>query len=623
MTQSATIDTLSYLNTMPDTQSASKTSADSAADFANVFNNVNKTYSPKDESANSQNNTTAKAQKKPSTDAQTSGTKIDDNNSPKNQPQSDETAPQKATADKASESKPNIKTINIKEAAEESIRERLAAEKNANTTNTKTTDAGVLALETAAAKIKFLKEESNAKSAKAENDLTSVLEDSQTTESTDTTEITPEDETDTQTETIPAQQPTSTESTSTMTNEITLPTQTDNMIELLAAAPSATDSTTKATTDTSNNVASVQNSQIQTAQNDFDVNLTTSTKTLNDLITSQASKIKSQPQTQPELKITDSTQQNQVSQATTTTADTTTAQDTAAVKAPVIQVNTELLASNATILKPDDTNAKNVLDKTALTQEMINKTNATVVSVESSSSANANANPNAKQNQNNSLNQQSAQEQAIKLSIEDNSTTQATSQNIAISSATTTASTAPTDFAKTLETSQTTTQPQVTKELSQTDIMSQVHSKLNTLEETGTNKINIILRPEHLGKISVELVNTQDGMTAKMTAENAQVKEILDKSLDSLKDTLGSQGINVTSVSVKVENTQKQDMYSFEDNQSNGKNQGSTGNNPNQNQDESSFDEEMDNAISTIGTDSEAEKTVSVGSGKGKVDYKV
>lgn len=616
MTQSATIDTLSYVNTTTDTQSASKTSADSAADFANVFDNANKTYSSKDENSSSQNNTATTTQKKPSADAQTAETKINDDNSKKNSSQNDETATLKATTDKDSQSP--LKTINIKEAAEESIRERLAADKTSNASGTKHTDPVALALETAAAKIKQLKEEGNTKTAKIAEDLKSITEDSKDAEPAEATETTEEDKTNTQAETTtPTQQPTSTESNSTMTNEITLATQTDNMIELLVSSPSAADSTTtNATTGTNDNVASVQKSQIQAAQNDFDVNLTTSTKTLNDLAASQASKIKSQPQTQPELTIADSTQQNQVSQATSTTTDKITAQDT-----PVIQVNTELLASNATILKPDDTNTKNVLDKTALTQEMLNKTNATVVSVESSSSANSNSNSNAKQNHNNSLNQQSAQEQAIKLSIEDNSSTQATNQNIAISNAATTASTTPTDFTKTLETTQTTTQPQVPKELSQTEIMSQVHSKLNTLEETGTNKINIILRPEHLGKISVELVNTQDGMTAKMTAENAQVKEILDKSLDSLKDTLGSQGINVTSVSVKVENTQKQDMYSFEDNQSNGKNQDTTGNNPNQNQDESSFDEEMDNAIST--TDTESEKTVSVGSGKGKVDYKV
>ena len=89
--------------------------------------------------------------------------------------------------------------------------------------------------------------------------------------------------------------------------------------------------------------------------------------------------------------------------------------------------------------------------------------------------------------------------------------------------------------------------------LSDTEILSQINNKLTLPQDNVTNKVNIILQPEQLGKVSVEIMQTKDGIVAKMVADTVQVKDILDKSIESLKNTLSSQGVNVNNITVKVE----------------------------------------------------------------------
>ena len=50
-------------------------------------------------------------------------------------------------------------------------------------------------------------------------------------------------------------------------------------------------------------------------------------------------------------------------------------------------------------------------------------------------------------------------------------------------------------------------------------------------------------------------MNTKDGLMAQFTVTNQDVKDILMKGLDELKNTLLTQGVNVDNVSVKLEET--------------------------------------------------------------------
>lgn len=84
------------------------------------------------------------------------------------------------------------------------------------------------------------------------------------------------------------------------------------------------------------------------------------------------------------------------------------------------------------------------------------------------------------------------------------------------------------------------------------DVLNQVTTKFEQLKDGTTTKVNIILKPENLGKVSVELISRPEGVSAKILADTTQVKEILDKSIDTLKNSLQTQGVNVNNISVKV-----------------------------------------------------------------------
>ncbi len=103
--------------------------------------------------------------------------------------------------------------------------------------------------------------------------------------------------------------------------------------------------------------------------------------------------------------------------------------------------------------------------------------------------------------------------------------------------------------------------------LNQSDIMSQVNSKFEQLQQSGTNKVSIVLQPENLGKVSVEIMNSKDGIVAKMTTDNQQVKELFDKNVEALKNNLSSQGVNVNNIKVECTNESSNNAMNFERNQ--------------------------------------------------------
>ncbi len=304
------------------------------------------------------------------------------------------------------------------------------------------------------------------------------------------------------------------------------------------------------------------------------------------------------------------------------TADTNTDTNTAKVtdnQAPMIKVDARAIIANNTLNvgsnQQSSQNSKDVLDKATITQDMLNKTNAKVISVETSSS---NQNSNSKQN--NLLNKQNPEEQIIKLSLESNTTSNNINVNVTPNFSNISDTTLQTNFAKTVDNVQT------SKELSHSDILSQINSKLDNLQTENLTKVNIVLKPENLGKINLELINSKDGLIAKMTTDNQQVKEILNKNLDGLKDTLSSQGVNVNNVTVKIDETQKQsnDMFSFDNRQSNQGNQDFSGNSNKSTKGEGSFDKEINQLTET--TDAKIEGTedsISVSSYLGQVDYKI
>lgn len=265
---------------------------------------------------------------------------------------------------------------------------------------------------------------------------------------------------------------------------------------------------------------------------------------------------------------------------------------------PVVQASSDVVAKAINDNTPKQS-IKEVLEKAALSQDILDKTNARVVSIETTNSSS-----------NNLLNQNNAQEQSAKFAFETNNNV---INNNFINVADTTNQV---NFSKTLDNAQ---QP---KEISHTEIISQINSKLSEVKDDSTTKVTIVLKPENLGKINLEMVNGKDGFTASLTAESPQVKELLDKNLEGLRNTLSSQGVNVNNVTVKVAETQRQssDMFAFDQQQQQGQNNQQSSNNSQQNQGNSRYDQEFFTAgDSAIGV----EEPVTTVSHDGQVDYKI
>lgn len=576
MTTSVTTDITAYINPTAETTGSSKSYADNnSTDFANLLNNANKAFS-----ANNDNSTPA--------------SKADDNNKDKTQNTPVENTSQNQEENKISQNNQN---------------ENKVSENDTNTDKKPT-------------------ENKTSENTQADNQNKEVKADNKTDSNKQ------EDQSE-------AVVGANTE------NNVNLPT--DNIVDAALIATQVL--VDNASTTTANETTPVQNNQTQitqaqSAQQDFSVD----TSNLTQNTTAQINAVKAQVQAQQVLsnvKINQANpQQQQASTQEIPQAQTQTV-TTAEAQTPVIEVNANILTQDANLTKPlvdenNKQNIQNILNKTALTQEAIEKMNAKVVGVETSGSSNSSSNSNS----NNLLNKQNAQEQVVKLTLENNTNStqniaQSTIQNIAQSNALNISDVTQTNFAQTLNTSQSqqSQQTQLPKELSKTDILSQINNQINikNLPEGETTKVNIILKPENLGKINLELVNSKEGLTAHITADNEQVKEILSKNLNDLKENLSSQGVSVQNVTVKVDETQKQsnNMSSFDDWQAKNNNQEFSKNAQNQNRDqkEFSFDEKFNTtsaAEADIGANTEAEittnnieNTVSISVGSGKVNYKI
>ena len=136
----------------------------------------------------------------------------------------------------------------------------------------------------------------------------------------------------------------------------------------------------------------------------------------------------------------------------------------------------------------------------------------------------------------------SIQEQAIKLSLEDiqsSSTSKTDLNNIGVSSNTSSINNQNQVFNKTLESMQ--NRVNMTQVDSKIDILNQVTNKINSSNISLNQKVSVVLRPENLGRLQIEIVNTKDGIVANLTTANYQVKESLDKNIDSLRQSLNSQ----------------------------------------------------------------------------------
>ena len=170
----------------------------------------------------------------------------------------------------------------------------------------------------------------------------------------------------------------------------------------------------------------------------------------------------------------------------------------------------------------------------------------------------------------------------------------------------------------------------LTKELNASDILNQIGSKFEQLKDGSGTKITMTLRPNDLGRVTIELLSNANGITTNIIAQNSHVKELLDKNLDALKQQLVSQGINVQNVQIKTveQNSQANLNNSYQN--SEGQNRGEEQNqnnsqNPNKQnreQREQNFKFNQSNVIENVDFENSSQNaTASINTLRGKISY--
>jgi len=95
----------------------------------------------------------------------------------------------------------------------------------------------------------------------------------------------------------------------------------------------------------------------------------------------------------------------------------------------------------------------------------------------------------------------------------------------------------------------------------QIDIIKQVSEKVDVNLFEDKSEMIIKLKPDHLGKVTVEIAVENGSITAKFLAESQKVKEILESNMQDLKDHLAKQGMVVQDLSVSVGNDNRGPLF--------------------------------------------------------------
>ncbi|EKE03588.1 MAG: hypothetical protein ACD_20C00179G0001, partial [uncultured bacterium] len=92
-----------------------------------------------------------------------------------------------------------------------------------------------------------------------------------------------------------------------------------------------------------------------------------------------------------------------------------------------------------------------------------------------------------------------------------------------------------------------------TKQTLNSSVMDQVVKKASAELSTNKSQVTISLRPDNLGKVDINLISRNGVLTAQITAENNQVRDILNKGLETLRQSMTDQGVNVNRLVVNVQ----------------------------------------------------------------------
>lgn len=117
-------------------------------------------------------------------------------------------------------------------------------------------------------------------------------------------------------------------------------------------------------------------------------------------------------------------------------------------------------------------------------------------------------------------------------------------------------------------------QEQLTSKLDGSQVLNQITDKI-TQNADGSQKLTLVLRPNDLGRLSIELNNNEQGLSTNILAQNEDVRNYIEKNINALRQQLSDAGINVNNIQIKTmgqENTTNYDGNQNFNNQENGEN---------------------------------------------------
>ena len=84
------------------------------------------------------------------------------------------------------------------------------------------------------------------------------------------------------------------------------------------------------------------------------------------------------------------------------------------------------------------------------------------------------------------------------------------------------------------------------------ELVRQIVEKIKVKVDMNTTSMELLLNPESLGKVNLQVVSKNGVMTAQFTAETEAAKVAIESQLTVLKENLQNQGLKVEAIEVAV-----------------------------------------------------------------------
>ena len=124
------------------------------------------------------------------------------------------------------------------------------------------------------------------------------------------------------------------------------------------------------------------------------------------------------------------------------------------------------------------------------------------------------------------------------------------------------------------------------KNLESSDILNQITDKISDIQNSESKKLTVVLRPYDLGRLHIELITNKDGLTTNILAQNDDVRNYIEKNINTLRQQFHDAGINVNNIQIKTSGQEGSTRYDGNfntQNEQNNQNLNQQNNNQNQN----------------------------------------